>query len=248
MDLAKIRQKARRAEQGAAPAAGFTPEEPVLHPPLGEAPQPWPAASLTPDSREASGVGAGCFLMPPYQTVRRSASFDPVKAIMDGRAAAGCGDGPDSGEAAQAADAASVEKFLCVRVSDEVYGINIMRIKEIITRREVTEVPRAPSFVSGVISLRGVILPIIDMRKRLGLEDEGGTAKARIVVVTSGKELAGLMVDEVIQVVAIADAGLEPVPAVLDGIDRDFVSGIGRADNRMIILLNLGNIVDVALC
>src|SRR6185369_5051085 len=137
------------------------------------------------------------------------------------------------------------EEFLCIRVSNEIYGINIMQIKEIVKPREVTEVPRTPSFVSGVVSLRGVIIPILDMNDRLGLVREPATGRERIVVVKHGDDFSGLLVNEVIQVVRIAKDRFESAPAVLEGINRDFVSGIGRADNRMIILLNLETIADI---
>jgi len=139
------------------------------------------------------------------------------------------------------------QEYLCFRVSDEIYGINIMDIKEIIKPREVTEVPRAPSFVSGIISLRGVIIPIIDMLDRLGLPRESVTGRERVIVVRHGEAFSGLLVDEIIQVVTIANDCLEAAPAVLEGIDRDFVNGIGRADGRMIILLNLENVADIHL-
>ncbi|OGU17325.1 MAG: hypothetical protein A2076_00980 [Geobacteraceae bacterium GWC2_53_11] len=143
--------------------------------------------------------------------------------------------------------AEAVLEFLCVRVSDEVYGINIMDIKEIIKPREVTEVPRAPDFVSGVLSLRGTIIPIIDMRIRLGLAHDEPTGKERIVVIKNSNSFSGLLVDEVIQVVQVLQSAVEAAPTVLDGIDRDFVSGIGRSDNRLIIILNLENIADINL-
>src|SRR5664279_3992485 len=97
----------------------------------------------------------------------------------------------------------SYQEFLCFKVSDEVYGVDIMDIKELIKPREVTEVPRAPSFVSGIISLRGVIIPIIDMLDRLGLARETITGRERVIVVRQGDSFSGLMVDEIIQVVRI---------------------------------------------
>ena len=144
-------------------------------------------------------------------------------------------------------DQNSYQEFLCFKVSDEVYGIDIMDIKELIKPREVTEVPRAPSFVSGIISLRGVIIPIIDMLDRLGLARETVTGRERVIVVRHGESFTGLLVDEIIQVVRIAQEDIEAAPTVLEGIDRDFVSGIGRADGRMVILLNLPNIIDIHL-
>jgi purine-binding chemotaxis protein CheW len=122
-----------------------------------------------------------------------------------------------------------------------------MDIKEIIKPREVTEVPRAPHFVSGVLSLRGTIIPIIDMRERLGLACAEPTGKERIVVIKNINSFSGLLVDEVIQVVKVPQDAIEPAPTVLDGIDRDFVSGLGCSDGRLIIILHLENITDINL-
>jgi purine-binding chemotaxis protein CheW len=178
----------------------------------------------------------------------RRAQKDPLAAILAGRAMAGCDEFLENTPEEQAITVPEgCQKYLCFRVSDEVYGINIMEIKELIKPREVTEVPRAPAFVSGVISLRGVIIPIIDMLQRLGLAREAVTGRERVIVVRHAESFSGLLVDEVIQVVRIAADCIEAAPTVLDGIDRDFVTGIGRAEGRLIIILNIGNITDLQL-
>ncbi|MEI7816201.1 MAG: chemotaxis protein CheW [Desulfuromonadales bacterium] len=170
----------------------------------------------------------------------------PLEAILAGRVAAGCDD-----ESSIAADvtteliAESHLEFLCFRVYDEIYGINIMDIKEIIKLREVTEVPRAPFFVLGVLSLRGTIIPVIDMRIRLGLPSEKSTGKERIIVIKNNNSFSGLQVDEVIKVVQVPLSAVEAAPSILDGIDREFISGLGRCDGRLIIILNLENIADI---
>ncbi len=179
---------------------------------------------------------------------RENPACTPFEAILAGRRAAGCDD-----ESIVADDITSEIltesplEFLCFRVSDEIYGINIMDIKEIIKPREVTEVPRAPAFVSGVLSLRGTIIAIIDMRVRLGLARKEPTGKERIIVIKNNNSFSGLLVDEVIQVVQVQLDAVEAAPTVLDGIDRDFISGIGRSDGRLIIILNLENIADIDL-
>jgi purine-binding chemotaxis protein CheW len=122
-----------------------------------------------------------------------------------------------------------------------------MEIKEITKPREMTEVPRVPAFVLGVISLRGVIVPIFDLGQRLHLPPVTATGKARIIVVKKGEDLSGILVDEVIQVVKVPSAAIEQPPAVLEGIDREFVRGIGRHDGNMLILLHLGKILDLSL-
>jgi purine-binding chemotaxis protein CheW len=173
--------------------------------------------------------------------------FDPVAVLLAGRDAV-CGQVTDSAAPALLADAGDeYQEFLCFRVSSEIYAINIMVIKEIIKPREVTEVPRAPDFVSGVLSLRGIIIPVFNMRLRLGLPSLETSARERIVVLRKGEGFFGFIVDEVIQVVRIAAAAMEKPPAVLDGIDRDFVSGIGRYNGQMLIVLNQDKILDLTL-
>lgn len=173
----------------------------------------------------------------------RIARQDPVQRILAGREAAGCHQ--ETTEQQQIIN--DYEEYLCFRLSDEIYGVSIMQLKEIIKLREVTEMPRAPEFVSGIISLRGVIIPILDMLIRLGLKRIDITGKERIVVVKHGESLFGLLVDEVLNVARIPKDCFEAVPAVLEGIDRDFVSGIGRAEKRMIILLNLESVTNINL-
>lgn len=183
-----------------------------------------------------------------YDTKKIPPVRDPMAVILAGRTAAGCyEDLPLASNEIEGGVSQSYLEFLCFRVSDEFYGINIMDIKEIIKPRETTEVPRSPSFVLGVISLRGTIIPIIDMLDRLGLSREVLTGRERVIVVKLKDALSGLLVDEIVQVVRIATDGMEGAPAVLDGIDRDFVSGIGRADGKMIIILNLESIADINL-
>jgi purine-binding chemotaxis protein CheW len=179
--------------------------------------------------------------------LRRGRGGNPLEIILAGREAAGCDDDLPlaSDEQAEAAD--SYEEILCFRVADETYGINIMEIKEIIKPRETTEVPRAPSFVTGVLSLRGVVIPVLDMHDRLGLPRRPRSGRERIVIVKQSEGFTGLLVDEVVQVVRIGKEGFEPAPAVLEESGRDFVSGIGHSGTMMIILLDVAHIVAIDL-
>jgi purine-binding chemotaxis protein CheW len=181
-------------------------------------------------------------------TGRIAVTLSPLEAILAGRTAAGCcNELIRSDEETDRIVAESYLEFLVFQVSDEIYGINIMDLKEIIKPREVTEVPRAPHYISGVLSLRGTIIPIIDMRARLGHASKELTGKERIIVIRNNNSLSGLLVDEVIQVMQVELDDIEAAPAVLDGIDRDFVSGLGRSGGRLVIILNLENIVDINL-
>jgi purine-binding chemotaxis protein CheW len=177
----------------------------------------------------------------PVSVSRRG--FDPVALIMAGRAASGEKD--NSLYAEQEEENTGIREFLCFRISREEYALDIMDIKEIIKPRDVTEVPRSPQFISGIISLRGMILPVFDIALRLGFVKTVCTGKERVVVVRRGEEYIGILVDEVSQVVRIGGDALEPPPPVLDGIDREFVTGIGRHGERMLILLNMEKVLDI---
>jgi len=182
----------------------------------------------------------------PVPVTKRSAGYNPVETILSGREAATATEEQSDFQADSYASE-EVEEYLCFRVAHEEYAISIMAIKEIIKPRDVTEVPRMPAFISGVISLRGVIIPVMDMRLRLSLPVSAKAGKERIIVVRSDAGFCGVLVDEVIQVARIKKSDLEEPPAVLDGIDRDFVTGLGHFDNRMLILLNLATILDIGV-
>jgi purine-binding chemotaxis protein CheW len=247
MDLAKIRQKARQGHNGASPAE--------IPPPPVEVKEVVKQFDEIVTQQEVMSDDFFTDVVTPASVLsqqqsqyhrRRGPHLSPIEVIMAGRETAGCDEDQQLLTEEQAdAIVEDYEEFLCIRVSNEIYGINIMQIKEIVKPREVTEVPRTPSFVSGVVSLRGVIIPILDMNDRLGLVREPTTGRERIVVVKHGEDFSGLLVNEVIQVVRIAKDRFESAPAVLEGINRDFVNGIGRADDRMIILLNLETIADI---
>ncbi len=260
MNLAEIRKKAQQDYKKTEEQVSFVPAVPedagVVAGEVQEIPEPLPdetSADLVllggligvdaateeraPSVREGGGLRAG------DKTLQ---AFDPLSVLLAGREFASLDDdqSPSSVEL-QESSGPALQEFLCFRVATETYAISIMDIKEIIKPREVTEVPRVPEFVSGVLSLRGIILPVFHMRHRLGLPPAGTSGRERIVVVKKGDDYCGLLVDEVVQVVRIAVEGIEAPPAVLDGIDRDFVAGIGRHDGRMLILLNLGKVLDV---
>jgi len=177
--------------------------------------------------------------------VSQRAGYNPLAIILSGRE-----ESADAEESSafqqQLLAAGDVEEYLCFRVADEEYALNIMAIKEIIKPREVTEVPRMPDFISGVISLRGVIIPVMDMRLRLSLPVRGTKGRERIIVLRTDAGFCGVLVDEVVQVARIRKADIEEPPAVLEEIDREFVRGLGHFDNRMIILLNLETIIDMS--
>src|SRR3954471_21053078 len=128
-------------------------------------------------------------------------------------------------------------------VGGETYGVEILSIREIIKLREITEVPRAPRFLLGVVTVRGLVMPVVDLRLRLKLDAATLSRNARILVVIHKGDRYGLLVDEVRGVVRFADAQIEPPPPSLSPSEAPFLAGIGRypedGEERMVILLSL---------
>ncbi|HVO21479.1 MAG TPA: chemotaxis protein CheW [Anaeromyxobacter sp.] len=116
---------------------------------------------------------------------------------------------------------------LCTfRVGGEDYALDIMRVREIITPLPVTPVPRAPSFVEGVVRLRGDVIPILDVRRRLGLPAAPATRKTRVLIVSVAGRRLGLVVDEVAEVLRLPRTAIRPAPALVGGGGRRFFVGV----------------------
>ncbi|WP_298435979.1 chemotaxis protein CheW [Geobacter sp.] len=245
MDIAEIRKKAQKErEQGKGtprPAGASDIREESV-----PAAEQFETAAV-PDYDDFFSPASGSFpvTVPTHLPVPR----DPLAIILEGRKAALVEELlPASADAETAQEGVEALEILCFRVANEVYGIDIMELREIIKPRETTEVPHAPAFVAGVLSLRGIIIPVFVLRQRLGLGEAAVRSKERIIVVKRGDGFSGILVDEVTQVVRIDAGSVEHPPAVLEGIDRDFVGGIGRHEGKIIILLNLDKVLDAALC
>lgn len=122
----------------------------------------------------------------------------------------------------------------------EEFGLPILDVREIIRMVEVTPVPHSPSFVEGVINLRGQILPVIDLRKRFNLESSEANDDTRIVVVEINNNLIGLIVDGVNEVLRIPEETVNAAPQIVSsGIGAEYIQGIAHYDEKMIILVDL---------
>lgn len=247
MELAKIRNKALR-EASTVP----TPQSPPLSQPLPDSSAAAPVVPMDERSEptEAASVEQEPLFEPCLPVAAAKGRFNPLAQILAGREAdlqAGLVSlDEEDADSAEEQELDHCREYLCFRLDGEEYGVSIMEIKEIIKPRDLTEVPRAPEFIDGILSLRGMIVPVIDMRRRLSLPPLSFAVAQRIVIVKQGESLTGLRVDEVSGVVRIYDSRREATPAALEGIDREFVAGIGRSDDRMVILLEVQAVVDVA--
>ncbi len=138
-------------------------------------------------------------------------------------------------------------KYLTFELDDEGYAIPILKVKEIIGMMQITEVPRLPKFVKGVINLRGKIIPVIDLRLKFGLEEKSYDERTSIIVVELETEnstsVSGMVVDTVNEVLDINDTDIEPPPRYGSDVDQAFLTGMGKVQENVIMLLNADKIL-----
>src|SRR4030088_210732 len=134
-------------------------------------------------------------------------------------------------------------QLVVFQLGAELYGVDIARVHEIIRLQAVTRVPRAPSFVEGVINLRGKVIPVVDLRRRFGLPSAEHTRASRIVVVEIGDQVVGIVVDGVSEVLRVNGATIEPPSPVVAGVESDYLQGIAKLPDRLVILLNLDRVL-----
>lgn len=133
----------------------------------------------------------------------------------------------------------AVIQFVVCVVGDERYGIPVGRVREIIRLTVITALPGADSAFSGVINLRGRVIPVMDLRRQFGLPDAPPTRFSRIVVADAGATQIGLVVDAVSEVVRISATAIEPTPALAASAADGYLTGIARASDGLIVLLDL---------
>jgi len=137
-----------------------------------------------------------------------------------------------------------MEKQLIIfGLNNEEYGIDILQVKEIIRMQDITKIPNCPSFVEGIINLRGTIIPIVHLKKRFNMEYSENNDETRIIIVNIDSKLVGFVVDKVLEVKRIDDKLIEDTKNIAVGIREDFISGIVKLDNRLIILLDFAKIL-----
>ncbi|HET6485770.1 MAG TPA: chemotaxis protein CheW [Spirochaetia bacterium] len=134
-------------------------------------------------------------------------------------------------------------QLISFAVGDEEYGLEILLVKEVIRMREITRLPKQPTFIKGIINLRGDVIPIVDLREKFGLERHVYSATTRVIVVDVEEKLVGMVVDAARQVVRVPADQIDPPPAIVGGMSTDYIKGVGKLDERMIILLNIDRIL-----
>jgi len=142
-----------------------------------------------------------------------------------------------------AAETAPEVQLVVFQLGGETYGVEINHVQEIIRPQTITEIPRTPAFVEGVINLRGRIIPVLDMHKRFHLPAAEATNNTRIMVVELGEVTVGMIVDSVSEVLRLPADSIEPPPPMISGIDVAYLKGVGKWNDKLIILLALDRVL-----
>jgi purine-binding chemotaxis protein CheW len=138
-------------------------------------------------------------------------------------------------------------QYLTFQLGDEVFALDVSRVREILEFTRITQVPKTPDYMKGVINLRGNVVPVVDMRLKLGLAETIKTVDTCIVVVevlSEGENIVmGALVDSVQEVIEIEHDQIEPAPKIGIQLNTDFVAGMGKKDDRFVIILNMDKVL-----
>jgi purine-binding chemotaxis protein CheW len=130
------------------------------------------------------------------------------------------------------------------KIGGEEFGVDILKVQEINRMLLITSVPNTPGFIEGVINLRGKVIPVVDLRAKFGMPKKEHDKNTRIVVVELSNKTVGFIVDEVSEVLRIPKSITEPPPEMVSGIHSEFITGVGKLEDRLIILLELEKTLD----
>ncbi|MBU0718189.1 MAG: chemotaxis protein CheW [Planctomycetes bacterium] len=133
-------------------------------------------------------------------------------------------------------------KYLTFKLANEEYGVEILKVRELIGLMDITAVPQMPVYMKGVINLRGKVIPVVDLRLKFGLEEIKHTEETCIIVVDVGKEI-GIIVDTVSEVLDIAGDNIEPPPSMGGSVDTTFILGMGKVGQEVKILLDIDKVM-----
>ena len=138
--------------------------------------------------------------------------------------------------------AGKIKKFVTLGLGRERYGIEVSKVREIIARYEISSLPKTPDFIEGIISLRGRIIPVVDLRKRFELPHKERDAETRVIVIEMKDFAVGVQVDSVYEVLKLAEGVIEPPPALVSGLKADYMEGVAEVQGKLTTILNLDEI------
>lgn len=131
------------------------------------------------------------------------------------------------------------KQYVVFKLGNEKYCADIANVGSITEFDNITKVPNTPSYIEGVINLRGEVIPIVNLKKRFSVKDTEASQDARIIIITYDGKNIGFLVDDASQVLRIDDKDIEPTPAIIAGEDRKYISGVGKVDGAIVVLLDL---------
>jgi purine-binding chemotaxis protein CheW len=206
--------------------AGPAPQQPTVLGPAQPSHAPWPAPAT-----------------PPRETAPPTDPLDEFFYRAD-EAAPALPQIAASGDAVEEEPALLVrEEYLTFLLGPEEYAVAIERVREVIRAPPITEVPRAPGHILGVVTVRGEVVAVVDPRQRLGLAPAGADGHGKVVIVDVGDGPCGLLVDRVASVVRLRPGSIEPCPQGIAGHRAEYLAGIGRAGERLFTVLDLGTLL-----
>ncbi len=124
-------------------------------------------------------------------------------------------------------------------LDEEVYGVEVLKVREIIRPPQITKMPNVPNYIDGIINLRGKVIPIVSMRDKFGLVRNEKTSSTRIMVMDIEEELIGFVVDSVSEVIRISGKDVQPSPSIGTGTGHEFITGIYNHYEKLVVLLDL---------
>jgi purine-binding chemotaxis protein CheW len=135
-------------------------------------------------------------------------------------------------------------QLVIFQLGGEEFGVDIMAVQEIIKMPAITAIPQAPEYVSGVINLRGRIIVVINLGKKFNILSSGNNDDYKVIVVELENQIIGMMVDSVSEVLRIPTTSVDPAPDIIkSGVSSNYIQGVGKLDDRLLILLDLRNVL-----
>ena len=142
----------------------------------------------------------------------------------------------------QTADVSDNIQLICFKLGAEEYGFDIMQIKEIMRYQKITPIPKAASFIEGVINLRGMVVPVIDLRKRFELPVDVNI-KCRIIIAQVETKIVGLIIDDVTDIVTLPKTSILPSPKTVKGVEVEYLDGMADMERGLLLVLNLNRLL-----
>ncbi len=153
------------------------------------------------------------------------------------------GDGTIKTDDGEEVSEGQIVQLVTFNLDDVDYGVDILLVHEILRIPQITRLPNTPKFIKGVINLRGNVIPVVDIRGRFGFKLEKLTDLSRIIVIEAENKQIGLLVDNVASVIRLKDSNVDPPSVFIEGISEEFITGVGRLKDRLVVILNLKNVL-----